>query len=103
MPEIQDALSEKEKPIDPKTMKAIYDTINCFAKTGRLQRIARGRFLVRPWWERLAGRHFLTARRAGFALVGEFTDAAVSGADPSRHDAASQSCSTRSRATGSAL
>ena len=55
IPEIQDALSEKEKPIDPKTVKAIYNTINYFVKTGRLQRIARGRFLVRPWWERLAG------------------------------------------------
>jgi hypothetical protein len=45
--EIQDALSDKEKPIDSKTIKAIYNTINYFVKTGRLQRIARGRFLIR--------------------------------------------------------
>jgi hypothetical protein len=47
MAEIQDALGEKEKPVDPKTVKAIYNTINYFVKTGRIERVARGRFFVR--------------------------------------------------------
>ncbi len=47
IPEIQDALGEKGQALDPKTVKAIYNTINYFAKTGRLQRISRGRYLVR--------------------------------------------------------
>ena len=39
------------------------------------------------------------AKRAGFALVDEFYDAAVSGADPSRHGRASRRSLTASRAT----
>ena len=42
------------------------------------------------------------AKRSGFALVGEFTDAAVSGADPIETRPASPPCSTGSRATASA-
>jgi hypothetical protein len=45
--EIQDALGERGQALDSKTVKAIYNTINYFAKTGRLQRISRGRYLVR--------------------------------------------------------
>ena len=47
IPEIQAALGEKGEALDSKTVKAIYNTINYFAKTGRLQRISRGRYLVR--------------------------------------------------------
>jgi hypothetical protein len=44
IPEIQSALNEIGKEAD---LKAIYNTINYFAKTGRLQRISRGQYLVR--------------------------------------------------------
>lgn len=42
--EIQSALHERGKSADP---KSIYNLINYFTKTGRIQRIARGRYLVR--------------------------------------------------------
>jgi hypothetical protein len=42
--EIQDALDSRGKAADP---KSIYNLINYFSKTGRIQRIARGRYLVR--------------------------------------------------------
>jgi hypothetical protein len=44
--EVQDALGDDEKQPDPKTIKAIYNALNYLAKTGRLQRISRGRYLV---------------------------------------------------------
>ncbi|MBV8751626.1 MAG: hypothetical protein JO328_02065 [Hyphomicrobiales bacterium] len=47
VPEIQDALSRRGQPIDDaRAAKAVYNTINYFAKTGRLQRISRGRYRV---------------------------------------------------------
>jgi hypothetical protein len=44
--EIQNALHQRGKTADP---KSIYNLINYFTKTGRLQRIARGRYFVRDF------------------------------------------------------
>ena len=47
IPDVQDALQKEGCSVeDPKVVKAIYNTLNYFAKTGRLERISRGRYRV---------------------------------------------------------
>jgi len=43
VPEIFDALGQ------PANTKALYNAIHYLAKTGRIERIARGKYVVRSW------------------------------------------------------